>query len=477
VSVCRGGRRASSIPRLAALGALLAACALGSLACERLRGGPPDAERLAALRTRQDVSIVFLLVDTLRADRLGSYGHAPARSPRLDALAASGVRFARVGAQSTWTKTSMASQWTGMWPRRVGVLRYDQVLAPEARTAPEALRAAGFRTHGLFRNPWLSEIFGFARGFDGYRVPAPRPLPAGLSQGTKSDFHAEGSDRDLIDEGVRFLEVIGDQRFLLYLHFMDVHQYVSEISADPATSYPDRYDGSVTWLDGEVGRLLDALAKLQLRERTIVVLSSDHGEGFYERGQELGGHGGTLYRETIQVPWIVSLPFPLRHGVVIDELVANVDVWPTLLDLLGLPPLPAADGMSLAPRIAAAVGTPSEQPASPTAATPRPVFAALERSWNDPRRPPSLIVSVDDGRHRLIREEPGAGAAELYDQTADPQELVNRSADAPTVVADLGAKLDEQAGTPAIAEGGPPSVDLGHLMREQLRALGYAVGN
>ena len=119
----------------------------------RPRGSTEDIERL---RERDDVNVLFIMVDTLRAERLGSYGYERDTSPVLDRLANSGVRFERHLAQSTWTKSSMASLWTGLYPARTGVTRYDDMVPDDARMAAELLREAGFQTVGLWRNGWVS---------------------------------------------------------------------------------------------------------------------------------------------------------------------------------------------------------------------------------------------------------------------------------------------------------------------------------
>src|SRR5262245_306765 len=128
-------------------------------------GAPAD---LATLRERPDLNLLFVLIDTLRADRLSSYGYARETSPTLDALAATGIRFARQMSQSSWTKCSMASLWTGLYPVRTGVTRSQQALPEDARMPPEILRAAGFRTFAIWRNGWVGPSFGYSQGFDVY---------------------------------------------------------------------------------------------------------------------------------------------------------------------------------------------------------------------------------------------------------------------------------------------------------------------
>ncbi len=136
-------------------------------------------EALRALAARDDVNLLFLLVDTLRADRLRLYGYPRPTSPAMDYLGLQGgITFQRHYAQSSWTKCSMASLWTGLNPPRTGVLRADDVLSPEAVMPAERLREAGFRTAGLWRNGWVGPQFGFEQGFETYLKPAGSPIPA-----------------------------------------------------------------------------------------------------------------------------------------------------------------------------------------------------------------------------------------------------------------------------------------------------------
>ena len=139
-----------------------------------------SVDDIARMKERTDLNVLFILVDTLRAERLGSYGYARETSPKLDQLAASGIRFARQLSQSSWTKCSMASMWTGLYPARSGITRFDQVIPAEARLPAEILKEAGFRTVGLYRNGWVAPTFGFDQGFDVYTRPAARPLPPSL---------------------------------------------------------------------------------------------------------------------------------------------------------------------------------------------------------------------------------------------------------------------------------------------------------
>jgi arylsulfatase A-like enzyme len=321
----------------------------------RPRGSIADIE---SLRDRSDLNVLFILIDTLRAERLGAYGYERDTSPTLDRLAESGVRFARHLAQSSWTKASMASLWTGLHPQRTGITRYDDIIPKDARTAAEVLQEAGFQTVGLYRNGWCAPTFGFDQGFEVYQHPAARPLPPAvrLANPTISD---RGTDEGVTEAAQEFLRVSGQERWFLYLHLMDVHEFVyDEESALWGTGYSDIYDSSIRWTDGTIERLLASLSDMGHLDNTIVAIASDHGESFMERGIE--GHARAVYRESTEVPFIISLPFQLDPGIVVEARTQNVDIWPTLLDLLGLEAPDEIDGRSRLPEILAnARGRPS----------------------------------------------------------------------------------------------------------------------
>ena len=131
-------------------------------------GSVEDIERLAQ---RDDLNVLFILVDTLRADRLGSYGYERDTSPTIDALAADGARFANHLSQSSWTKCSMASLWTALYPARTRITRFEDAIPDTALLPAEILRDAGFRTAGVYRNGWVAPNFGFGQGFEVYSTP------------------------------------------------------------------------------------------------------------------------------------------------------------------------------------------------------------------------------------------------------------------------------------------------------------------
>lgn len=439
----------------------------------RIRRPPRPAggvAELAQLRERRDLNVVFLLIDALRSDRLGVAGYPRPVSPNLDSLASGGVRFTQTRAQSSWTKPSMASLLTSTSPSSNRNRRWEDVL-PDAATLPaEIFHAAGIRTLGLYRNQWMAPGFGFGQGFDSYYVPAVLKDASGMRRNSPSVGEGlQGSDADLTLAAKQFLQSYGRERFFLYLHYMDVHQYKSDAESPTfGTSHSDFYDSAISWVDRNVGELVAELERLDLARRTLIVVTSDHGEEFGEHGGE--GHGRTLYHEVTDVPWILVLPFGLERSLVIETPVASLDVVPTVLDLVGLPQLPEAEGVSALPLIDAAL-----RGAAPPAGSGRPVFAELDRSWEKRDSGPDRIASVADGSERLIRTLAAPARVELFDLSSDPLEQTNLAEASPAARDRLLGLLSDHLARPAVAWGAAPPVELDRLSREQLRALGYLV--
>jgi arylsulfatase A-like enzyme len=425
-----------------------------------------DASQIAELHERDDLNVLFILIDTLRADRLGTYGYERDTSPTIDALAATGVRFAQQMSQSSWTKCSMASLWTGLYPVRTDVTRSTQAVSPGAMMPAEILSAAGFNTFALWRNGWIGPAFGFHQGFDVYHSPRLGRIPADVRR-EKPTLSVGGTDQDTVRSAIEFMRTQGDERWFLYLHLMDIHQYVYD--ADTAlfgTSYSDIYDNSIRWVDRILGVLIRELDVRGLRKNTLVVVASDHGEAFGEHGRE--GHARDVHREVTTTPLIMSFPFRLADGIVVEAPTENVDIWPTLLDLLELPPLNDPDGISRVPEIMAAAAGHTE----PLHDSPR--FAHIDENWGRTETPERPMVAVSDGPYRLVIGG-RSGRAFLYDHSADPTEQNDLSEEQPEVLARMRELAKGYLERPPAPWGAAPEAGIDPSELDQLRALGYSV--
>ncbi len=310
----------SSIPGATILGVAL----LAALAC----GEAP-----------QRPNIVLVSIDTLRADRLSLYGHEYPTSPRIDAWAERRAAvFQGAVAQAPWTLPSHASMLTGLDALRHGVNHSFQVAPEELTTVAERLREAGYATAGITGGAWLDPQYGLAQGFERYRSWS------GEQRGDQEiEAHATLARR--------WLDELPEP-FFLFLHTFDVHDFNAPQRAARFTPQFDEsrsqltqlYDRAVSHMDDHVGGFLEHLESTDLHGRTIVALTSDHGEDLGEDG--VFGHG-SLRDQVLRVPLVLASPGGLGAGRVIDEQVCSVDVVPTLLDLAGLEVPPGLDGVSL----------------------------------------------------------------------------------------------------------------------------------
>lgn len=432
-----------------------------------------DVEDIEGLRERDDLNVLFILIDTMRAERLGSYGYSRDTSPRIDRLAAEGVRFERHLAQSSWTKTSMASLWTSLYPNRTGIIGFDDVLPEEARMPSEIFQDAGFRTAGIYRNGWVAPAFGFSQGFEVYQKSLGFGLPAGVVRENPT-ISERSTDEAAIRAAMEFLRLRKDDRWFLYLHLMDLHEYVyDQNSARFGSTYSDIYDNSIRWTDETVGLFLDRLGDMGLLEKTLIVLTSDHGEAFGERGFE--GHAQQVFRETTEVPFVLSFPFRLKKGVALESRTRNVDLWPTVFDLLGLDlgldEVSNADGRSQRDAILALAR--GEAPPERTSEDDMG-FAYLNQNWAKPGLDPQSTLAVTSGPLRFVRSNAGESQVEmLFDAAGDRSERRNQIEERNEDRERLKAAADDFLET--TPDWAIERRDLTELERGQLRALGYAI--
>jgi arylsulfatase A-like enzyme len=309
--------------------------------------------------------------------------------------------------------------------------------------------------------------FGFSQGFDLYLEPTPRNEPEGFKRPAMGARRLQGTDQDLTLAAIEFLNQNRSQKFLLYAHFMDVHQYAYDDAAASlgfGASLSDSYDSSIHWVDSNLYALLIELDRLDLLKKTLVVVAADHGEAFREHGRE--GHATNLYREVTEVPLIMMLPFRLPEPLVVEPVVRNVDIWPTILDLAGLPPLPQTDGVSLVPLMEAAAK--QEQVETPIS------MAYLDQTWGRIETDPAPLISIRNDGQRILYRSRQPDRLEIYDRESDPKEQKSLHREPPEWVTPLKEELDRQLALP-IPWGTADEVQVDDMARGQLRALGYVV--
>ena len=399
-----------------------------------------------------DGPVVFISIDTLRADRLPVYGYPRISTPNIDRLAADGVVFENAYAHSPQTLPSHTSILSGELPFEHGVRdNIGFTVRNGQRFLQHYLEEAGFTTGAFVSSYVLREQTGFSQGFDTFDDDLPPASP------TQPLGQVQRPGEQTMAAALKWLEGTPRQTFL-FAHIYEPHTPYSPPPRFSPTSAngaavgkgADAYDGEVAYADEIVGELLDRLRARDLYEDSTIVLFSDHGEGLGDHGEE--EHGIFLYRETIRVPLIVKLPGSRGSGRRVGTPVQHIDLVPTVLDLAGVSRRPELRGRSLLPLLEghgqiAAASIYSES------LSPRYHFG-----WSE-------LYALSDDRYRFIR----APEDELYDLTQDPAESKSIAGDRQQVRSAMRSALDT-----LIADGGvtaPSAVSAAD--REKLAALGY----
>ena len=416
---------------------------------------PPrtDAEARAAIaRLRPSASalnVVVITLDTTRADRLGCYGFGGVETPNIDALAREGIVFEQSTATVPLTFPSHSSMFTGLVPPHHGVRDNGGFfLDQEKVTLAERLRDAGYAT-GAFVAAWVLESkWGLSQGFDEYSDDFDLSKYKVVSLGT-----VQKPGDEVMTNALSWLETVRERRFFAWVHLYDPHTPYD--APEPfASRYPSQpYLAEIAYTDQVVGRLTTWLREKGLIERTLVVLTADHGESLGEHGEST--HAYFIYDATTRVPLLVRTPWGLTGRRAAQT--SGVDVMPTVLDLVGLPAQPGIDGRSLAREILDPRATSDRMAYSET------YFPRYHFGWQHLRAVRSRAYKYID-----------APEPELYDLAADPGETRNIYRGFSRRAEDLRLRMEELVRNEGGATPERRSLDPETLQR--LAALGY-VGN
>ncbi len=453
-------------------------------------GSRPDLRRQGSSTRADDrPSIVFILVDTLRADYLGSYGFDGDISPGLDRLAAESLRFENAFSQAPWTKPSIATLFTSLYPEVHGLTNHEGlfwgkgrpnmrtgVLPEEAITLAEILRENGYRTASFMTNPMLAPTYGFDQGFEVYEVHEIRDL-----------------SNLVMDAATRWIESIpDDEPFFAYLHFMDVHgpydspekdfealkdspslggdralrekeydeisdylkrvDWAREPEARSVRTWRARYAAGIRDFDRRLASFLEGLRSSGRFDNVYLVLTSDHGEELFEH--QGWDHGHTLFGQQLHVPLLIRRPGGEGARAVTD-VVGLIDLMPTLLSLAGIESSAGVQGRDVS-ALLDGDAVESRGVSRATATSDRPSLHAM-------RTPDyKLILDIDTGE------------TWLFNARKDPSEQENLSAERPEIVEELRDRLLTRIAE-STAEGalGKRLAPIPDELIEQLRALGY----
>jgi arylsulfatase A-like enzyme len=440
---------------------------------------PTLAAVLVGCQSTRPPNLVLVIIDTLRADKLHSYGFPRPTSPELDALAQRGVRFARVIAPSPWTRPSIASLLTSLYPRSVGIYKEPRhILDERFATLPEVLREHGYKTLGATANPNINSSYNFHQGFDAYLdshvLWAWMPAEKDKKRGYESPLWTSRQIFDALLE-----QVARDPARPTYLQacIMEVHGalgpgVVKPPFANRFAGRPDHgYLEAIAQVSFEIDRFIEELSALPGWDDTLFVITSDHGQGLFDHPDvaESQLHGRLLYESQTVVPLILYHPRSaasrepqgarLPPGSVIDRPVRLLDLAPTLLEFAGVPIPEEMEGVSLLPLLE---GHDVDLPAVFVVETEyrdMNKIGAYAEKWN-------FIVSRD--RHEGVspRELQRAGRRENGSRTNLAQRF-------PRAASELAAFLERWEHAHPKAR---PTLQRGALSpeeSEQLRALGY----
>lgn len=476
---------AIAMAALAIVGAELVSRAGGERAAA-YKGGRPSV-------VARGENVLYIVIDTLRADHLPSYGYTAGKTPNLDAFARDAVRFEHAYANASWTRPSFATLLTGRYASSHGVMSKAASLPDAADSIAEVFSRAGYATGGIVTNYNVAPFFNFQQGFDAYHYLAPDFVFGA------SDTAAKLSLMQVVrrvDERARAAlswskpgsayqdaarvnsEVLGwlDKReagvpWLLFVGYMDPHDpyyehpyngvgYSRAAHVKPAPSEAERlrklYDGEISYWDEHFGKLVAELKRRGLYDTLTIVITSDHGEEFMDHGGFW--HGTTLYDEQLHVPLFVKLPRGERAGTTVSHWVESVDVMPTLLAQQKLSVPPAVQGVDLFRGKEQTFAEESHEGNVLRSTRVQDGSAA----WK--------LISANAGNPRGLKEQ------ELYRVDRDPNEQTDLAAKEPSLLSRRGEELEsatQQAKSGAL-KAREVDLTMDQAAQERLKALGYA---
>jgi arylsulfatase A-like enzyme/Flp pilus assembly protein TadD len=435
----------------------------GSTAAARSSPQDPPPNRQLR-RPSKRLNLILITLDTARADAFGAYGQAMPTSPHIDRMAQEGVLFDDAMTASPSTLPSHATIMTGLLPFAHGVRsNTGYLLGEEQTTLAEILTGRGYTTSAEIAAPVIGRHTRLDQGFLKYREPSDYDIERkkifvadpNAKNGRRLIEAHDRDGSDITKHGLEFIERNrdGDRPFFLWLHYFDPHIAYQAPTAFRVGFEQSAYHAEIHYTDHQVGRILKALRQTGLRERTLVVLTSDHGEGLGEHDEST--HSFFVYESTMRVPLLLWGPGSIPQGRRISTPVRTTDIAPTILEWLGLPAPPAIHGRSLRPLVDREPDAGVPGPGYGESVEPLALFGS------------SMLRTLRTGDWKYIHKlEP-----ELYRVDRDPGELENLAS----------LHLDRvQAMRDALSEfvrTGQQSPDsravLDRAQRAQLQALGY----
>ncbi len=417
-------------------------------------------------------SIVLIIIDTLRADRLGMYGYSKSTSAELDAYSGRGVRFARVVAQSSWTRPSIASLLTSRYPRETGIYKErNHILDDRFQTLAELLADSGYTTVGVTANPNINRSFNFDQGFEHYEDSDVvfHWMPKQSSEASITERPIRTA-REVLGSVLEWTAHHGRPPYYVQVNLMEVHQFDDPRSrrAEYAELFPGAphrdYLQAIRAVSEELGRFIGSLEKRPEWSNALFVVTSDHGEGLSDHPHVAlsHSHGLLVYSSQVLVPLFFYSPSQgVPRGKVIDRPVRLLDLMPTLLDYADVPIPEDVRGLSLLPLIRGEtddVGLPDRFV----------VETQFQRADKIGVYSPEWEYIENRDRHR------GTSPTALHRFGSKEDGIrTNQAKRFPEVTRDLAGHLERWESQHPKAEPTLRTRDLPPREREQLRALGY----
>jgi arylsulfatase A-like enzyme/Flp pilus assembly protein TadD len=396
-------------------------------------------------------NVVFITIDTLRADHLGCYGYKQIRTPNIDALAADSVRFERAYTPVPVTLPAHTAIFTGTYPTLSGMHDFSgNKLSPNQPTLASVLKQHGYVTGAVVGSAVLDSRFGLNQGFDFYydHFDFNRLQESNLEE-------MERPGNVVADVTLDWLAKNYNAGFFLWMHLYDPH-YPYRPPAPYSEQYKDRlYDGEIAFADAQVGRLIGFLKANGLYRNTIIVLTGDHGESLGEHGEAT--HGFFIYNATLHVPVIIHLPGAVPSAKTLPDVISLIDLMPTVLQTLKVAVPEQVQGRSLLPLMRAKPEAESRNIYAET------FLPRLHFNWSELR-------SVETDKYQFIE----APKPELYDLSRDPNETQNLYADKKAVSGELEARLSGMIRQYSADHELAEKTGLDPALMERLKSLGYA---
>ena len=423
------------------------------------------------LRRASRPNVLLISLDTLRADSLGCYGYERPTSPEIDRLATRSTLFRHAVSQAPWTRPSHMALFTGVFP--------SSHSRSDAPLLSQTLWRSGYRTGAFTGGGQVHPSFGFGHGFERYEVADWLRQPEIVETWWQAD---DGRPRFAFLHTFEVHDPYTDKRFTSGLESGRIKDHFGRgmwgrlerrggLTADERGFARALYDGGIAFTDDRLGALLERLEGLGLFEDTIIILTSDHGEQFWEHGT--WRHGMVLYDHQLLVPLVLYTPPPVRRelgdsavlvGGEVEAQVSLVDILPTLLDILDIADVEGmVDGRSLRPLLEGQRLDPAEAFAENTN------IQAEE------------LKALRTERYKYIHHYPRTGlgydleeSVQLFDLSSDPEELINIADENPDLVAGFERRLqDIVQGTDVTSAPDQVPEGIDEEVRRQLEALGY----